>query len=162
MYKYTISINCSTTESQGNSTGNLHENRGGLPKSSPFRSDGSQDSQVGRLENVSGGQRQFKGGPSGASPLRSDGSHDGQAERLDRINSGQKTLKAKLNFKRDYQVRVHSGQMVLMVVRQGGLCCLSSGPRHSKDSQKMTLGSQLKEGQSDCPKKSQLTLFSIF
>ncbi len=112
-----------------------------------------------KLDHVSGDQRQLKGGPSGSSPLRSDGSHDGQAERLDRMSGGQKTLKANLNFKRDYQTRVHSGQIVLMVVRQGGLCCLSSGHRRSKDSKIMTLGSQLKDGQSDCLKKSQLTLF---
>jgi hypothetical protein len=55
---------------------------------SPFRSDGSQDSQVEKLDHVSGDQRQLKGGPSGSSPLRSDGSHDGQAERLDRMSGG--------------------------------------------------------------------------
>ncbi len=83
------------------------------------------------------------------------------AERLDRMTGGQKTLKAKLNFMRDYQARVHSGQMVLMVVRQGGLCCLSSGHRRSKDSKIMTLGSQLKDGQSDCPKKRSTYSFSV-
>jgi hypothetical protein len=46
----------------GNSRGNLHESQGGLPGLSPIRSDGSQDSQAGRLDHVSGGQRQFKGG----------------------------------------------------------------------------------------------------
>jgi hypothetical protein len=52
-----------------------------------------------------------------SSPIRSDGSRGSQVERLDCLSSGQKTLKAKPNFKEDYQARVHSGQMVLMVVR---------------------------------------------
>jgi hypothetical protein len=59
-------------------------------------------------------------GSSHSSPFRSDGSHDDQSGRLDRVSSGQKTLKTKLNLKEDYQARVHSGQMVLVVVRQEG------------------------------------------
>ncbi len=35
------------------------------------------------------------------------------------MSNGQKTLKTKLNLKGDYQAQVHSGQMVLMVFKQG-------------------------------------------
>ncbi len=59
-------------------------------------------------------------GPSGLSPLRSDGSLDGKAGRQDHVRDGHKTLKPKLNLKRDYQARVHSGHMVLLAARQGG------------------------------------------
>jgi hypothetical protein len=52
-------------------------------------------------------------------PLGSDGFRDDQAGRLNRLSGGQKKLKSKLNLKRDYQA-AHSGQMVLMVVRQEG------------------------------------------
>jgi hypothetical protein len=38
-----------------------------------------------------------------SNPIRSDGSRGSQVERLDRMSSGQKTLKAKPNFKGDYQ-----------------------------------------------------------
>jgi hypothetical protein len=69
---------------------------------------------------VSSGQKQRKGGPSGLNPLRSDRSQDGQAGRFDRVSSGQKALKTKLNLEEDFLALVHSGQMVLMVVRQGG------------------------------------------
>ncbi len=34
------------------------------------------------------------------------------------MSDGQKTRKAKLNFKGDLHAQVHSGQIVLMVVRQ--------------------------------------------
>jgi hypothetical protein len=61
----------------------LHESQGGPSGSSPLRSDGSRDSQVGGLDHVNGSKRQLGGGPWGSSPLRSDGSHDGQAGRLD-------------------------------------------------------------------------------
>ncbi len=36
-----------------------------------------------------------------------------------------KTLKAKLNLKRDYQARIRSGQMVLMVVKRGSWTALT-------------------------------------
>ncbi len=36
-----------------------------------------------------------------------------------------KTLKSKLNLKGEYEARVHSGQMVLVVVRQGGWTMLT-------------------------------------
>jgi hypothetical protein len=62
---------------------------------------------------MSSGHRQLKGGSTWSS-LRSDGSCDGQAGRLEQVSSGQASLKG------DYQARVHLGQMVLMVVRQGG------------------------------------------
>jgi hypothetical protein len=44
-----------------------------------------------------------------------------------------KTLKSKLNFKEDYQVRVHSGQA-------GKLDHVNADQRCSKESQKITLG----------------------
>ncbi len=53
-----------------------------------------------------------------STPLRSDGSHDGQVGRLDHVSGGQKALKTKLNLKEYYQAQVHSGQMVLVVVKQ--------------------------------------------
>jgi hypothetical protein len=59
-------------------------------------------------------------GSSGLSPLRPGGSSDGKAGRLDHVSGGQKTLRTMLNLKRDFQARVHSGQMVLMVVRKRG------------------------------------------
>ncbi len=40
--------------------------------------------------------------------------------RLDCVSSGQKTLKESIKLKRDYKTKVHPGQMVLVVVRQGG------------------------------------------
>ncbi len=61
-----------------------------------------------------------QGGPSGSSPLRSDGSHDGQAGRLDCWELVSKDAQNKLNLKGDYQAPVYSGQMLLVVVRQGG------------------------------------------
>jgi hypothetical protein len=36
------------------------------------------------------------------------------------MSGGQKTLKAKIKLKMNYQARVHSGQLVLLVVREGG------------------------------------------
>jgi hypothetical protein len=53
----TLSSDRPINETQG---GNLHEGQGGLSGLSPFRSDGSQDSQVGRLDCVSSGQGQSK------------------------------------------------------------------------------------------------------
>ncbi len=52
-----------TNEAQGElkSNGKLHESQGGLSEPSPLRSDGSCDSQVGRLESKSGGQKLLKG-----------------------------------------------------------------------------------------------------
>jgi hypothetical protein len=102
---------------------------------------------VSRLDRVSGGQagpheqwpKATQEGPSGLSLLRSDGSRDGQAGRLDSVSGGQKTLKA---LKGNYQTSVHSGHMVLMVVRQGGVRCISSGPSHSHNCRKTTIGSQ--------------------
>jgi hypothetical protein len=47
---------------QGNSMGNIHASQGGLSGLSPFRSDGSQDSQAERLSRMSVGQKQLKGG----------------------------------------------------------------------------------------------------
>jgi hypothetical protein len=36
------------------------------------------------------------------------------------LSMAKKTLKSKLIFKGDYQALVHSGEIVLIVVRQGG------------------------------------------
>jgi hypothetical protein len=47
------------------------------------------------------------------------------------MSSSQKILKTKLNLKGYYQARVLSGQMVLVVVRQGGWTAL----RVAKDAQ---------------------------
>jgi hypothetical protein len=45
----------------------------------------------------------------------------------------QKTLKLKLNLKRDYQAQVHSVQMVLLIVRQGGQnVCVVAKDSHMK------------------------------
>jgi hypothetical protein len=52
-----------------------------------------------------------------------------------------KTFKTKPNLKGDYQAQVHSGQMVLALVRQR-LDRINSGQRCSRERQKMTLGSQ--------------------
>jgi hypothetical protein len=90
----------------------------GLLGLSQLRSDGSRDSQAGRLDLVSGGQRQLKGGRQAR--IQSDGSCDSQAGRPDRVSDGQKTLKAELNLKRSRQAQVHSDQMVLLMARQGG------------------------------------------
>jgi hypothetical protein len=77
------------------------------------RSDGSHDGQGHSKLSKS------QGGLPGLSPLRSDGSRGNQMGRLDCVSGGQKTLRTKLNLKGDFQVRVHSGQMVLVVVNQG-------------------------------------------
>ncbi len=61
-----------------------------------------------------------QGGLSGLGPLRSHGSLVVMRGRLDCVISGQKTLKESTKLKGDYQAQVHSGQMVLLVVRQGG------------------------------------------
>jgi hypothetical protein len=75
--KCTISFICPKNESQG---GNLHEGQGGQSKLSPLRSDGSRDSQAGRLDRMSNGRGHLKSlaleEPLGLSPLRSDGSQD--------------------------------------------------------------------------------------
>jgi hypothetical protein len=61
--QYKTSRDHPTNEAQGElkSNGKLHESPGGLSESSPLRSDGSCDGQVGRLESKSGGQKQLKG-----------------------------------------------------------------------------------------------------
>jgi hypothetical protein len=52
----------STIESWGNLRGILHASQEGLSESSPLRSDGSRDSQIGRLSHMNGGQNQLKWG----------------------------------------------------------------------------------------------------
>ncbi len=100
-----------------------------------------------------------QGEPSGLSPLRSDGFCDGQAARLDCVSGGQKTLKAELNLKVDYQAHFNSGQMVLVVIRQGGWTKLMVAK-----SAQMSWETALKPKNlliirhSDSLKKSQLTL----
>jgi hypothetical protein len=59
-------------------TNKLHEGLGELQGLSPFRSDGSQGSQAGRLDLMSSGHKQLKGGLSGLGQLRSDGFHGSQ------------------------------------------------------------------------------------
>ncbi len=46
---------------RGNSRGILHVSQGGLSKSSPIRSDGSEDSQTGRLSHVSSAKSNSRG-----------------------------------------------------------------------------------------------------
>ncbi len=60
--KYNMWRPSSKWVSVGTQGGNLHESQGGLPRSSPLRSDGTLDSQTGRMDCVSGGQRHLKGG----------------------------------------------------------------------------------------------------
>jgi hypothetical protein len=55
---------------RGNSRENLNESRVGLSGLSPFRSDGSQDSQAQRLSHVSSGIKQLKSGYQ--APVHSD------------------------------------------------------------------------------------------
>jgi hypothetical protein len=55
-----------------------------------------------------------QGGLSWLSPLRSDSSYDSQARRLDHMSSGQRQLNG------GHWAQVHSDQMVLVIVRQGG------------------------------------------
>ncbi len=69
---------------------------------------------MGRLDQVRSAQRQLKGA------IRLESTCDSQVGRLDLMSGGQKTLKAKLNLKGDCQAQVHSGRMVLVIVRQGG------------------------------------------
>jgi hypothetical protein len=89
-------------------------------------------------------------GPSSLSPLRSDGSRDGQAGRLYCMNGGQKTLKAKLNLKGDYQARAHSGQMVVVVIRQGSWTTWTV----AKDAQ-MRVSKQLKSAKGPTSKQAE-------
>ncbi len=101
-----------------------------------------------------------KRGSSGLSPLRPGGSSDGKAGRLDHVSGGQKTLRTMLNLKRDFQARVHSGQMVLMVVRKRGWTAWAVAKDIQIESEKGSrqLGNLLKNRQIDSPKKSQPTL----
>jgi hypothetical protein len=59
-----------------------------------------------------------------------------QAGRLDCVSSGQETLKESPKLKGDYQAQVHSGQMVLVAVRQARLDHVNGGQRCSKKSRK--------------------------
>jgi hypothetical protein len=61
---------------------NWHEHQGVPLGSSPLRSDGSHDSQVGRLDRVAV-VKATQLEPSGSSLPRSEGSCDDQAGRLD-------------------------------------------------------------------------------
>jgi hypothetical protein len=67
----------------GEPKGENARSQGGLSGSSLLGSDGSLDSQVGRLEHVSSGQSAAQGQTSGLNPLRSEDFHDGQVGRLD-------------------------------------------------------------------------------
>jgi hypothetical protein len=98
----------------------LNESQGGQSGSNPLRLDESRDSLLGRLDCLSSGQRQTKGGLQGSSPLRSDGSWVIRRGRLDCTSISQKTLEESLLLNMDYKSPVQSGQMILMVVRQGG------------------------------------------
>jgi hypothetical protein len=60
--KFKISRGHPTNKLRGNLRGKLHEGQGRLSGWSPLRSDGSPDSQAGKLDRVSGGQRELKGG----------------------------------------------------------------------------------------------------
>jgi hypothetical protein len=88
--------------------------KGDYPESRLLRLYGSQDGLHERWTKTT------QGVPSGSSLFRSDDFRYGQAGRLDRLRNSRKTVKANLNLKGDYKARVHLGQMVLMVVRQGG------------------------------------------
>jgi hypothetical protein len=81
-----------TNDLKGNSRGILHASQGGLSGSSPLRSDGSRDRQMG-LSCVSGVQKKLMVG---------------------------------------HEVRVHSGQMVLLMVRQGGWTAMRQWPKTLK------------------------------
>jgi hypothetical protein len=71
-----------------------------------------------------------------------------------------KTLEIKLNLTADYLVRVHSGQMVLVVVRQGGLAMimLAKGAHRELENNSMKPRDLLKNRPSVNLKKNQLTL----
>ncbi len=103
----------------GNSRRILHKSQGRLFKSSVHWSDGFKI-VIWRGWAAGAAAKSNSGGLSGLNPLRSDCSCDDQAGRLDCTSGGQKTHKYKLNLKGDYQSRVHTSQMVLLVVRQGG------------------------------------------
>jgi hypothetical protein len=71
-----------------------------------------------------------------------------------------KTLKIKQNLMGDYLVRVHSGQMVLVVVWQGGLTTitLAKGAHRELENNSMKPRDPLKNRLSVSLKKNQLTL----
>ncbi len=132
--QYTMSRDHHTNETQGELKGNLHWSQGGLSRSSPLRSDGSWDSQAGRLDHECFDQKNSSG-PSGSSPLRSDGYCDGQAQRLDRVSGGQRHSKLS---------KISRGTTRLKSTRSDGshgsqagkLDCMSSGQILSDESQK--------------------------
>ncbi len=53
--------------------------------------------------------------------LNSKGSRVVRQGRLNCMSSGQKALKGSLELKNEYHAQVHSGQIVVRVVRHGGL-----------------------------------------
>jgi hypothetical protein len=55
--QYTISRNCPTNEAQGELKGEISGKPEELSGSSPLRSDGSREGQVGRPDDVSSGQK---------------------------------------------------------------------------------------------------------
>jgi hypothetical protein len=61
-------------KAQWGTQGELNNSQGGLSGPSPLRSDGSRDSQVGRLDYVNYGRKQIQGVLLKLGPLRSDGS----------------------------------------------------------------------------------------
>jgi hypothetical protein len=130
---------------------------------SPLRLDGSRDKSGGEAGLRKQWSKTTQGRPSDLCPLRSDGSHDSQAGRLDHMSSGQKTLKTKLNLKRIYPAQVYSGQMVLMVVRQGDWTAWTVA-KETQMSQRTTLGNQgtyVKTGKMTAKKRVNLLLEEV-
>ncbi len=121
-----------------NSRGNLHVSWGGISGLSLLRSDGSRNSQMGRLSIVSGNQKQLKGGHQAWVHLH-------QMVLVMTKRKGWTTLAVakdtqnEANLKGDYQV--HSRKMILKVVRQGGWTMLTMAKWHSNESQKTNLDS---------------------
>ncbi len=104
-------------KAQGGAQGEFNESPRGGSGSSPLRSDDSHD-EAGPHEK---GQRQTKGttGVESTQIRWFLGSFCKQGW-LGCMSSSQKTLKKSLKLKRDYQAWVHSDEIVLVVVRQGG------------------------------------------
>jgi hypothetical protein len=129
----------------------LHESqRGGLPRSSPLKSDGSWDSQEGR-------------GWAAWASAKGNSKEGHQAlvhsDQMVPVMARPKDTKSWAKSQGHYKARVYSGHTVLVVVRrEAGL--REWWPRHSNESQKMTRQPRTySNGQSDSPTKRVNWLF---
>ncbi len=105
---------------RGNSRGNLHESQGGLSESSPLRSDGSWDSQMGGWATWAVAKSNSREGHQARAPSDQKVLVMARKGGWNAARWWPKVLKTKLDFKEGHQAWVHSDQMVLVMARQEG------------------------------------------